>query len=488
MADHNFRVRLAPSPTGDVHLGSIWIALFDWILARQNNGTFVLRIEDTDQHRLVPGSIEKIYEALDWYGLAPDEGPKQGGPYAPYVQSERLPLYQQTAKQLVSQGHAYHCFCTPERLEALRTAQQAAKQAPRYDKHCLRLPAEEVQTRLVAGERSVIRLNMPATGQIELSDSIHGLITFQFEVIDDSVLLKSDGFPTYHLAVVVDDHAMAITHVIRGEEWVSSAPKHLYLYQVLGWTPPQFAHLPLILGPDKKKLSKRHGAASAISFRDEGFLPEAMINFLALMGWHPKGESEILSRQDVLEQFRLDDINPSGAVFDRTKLEWLNGWYIRQLPVTELVDRLTPFWHIPGPVQPDGEWKQRAARLAQERLRTLAEINEAANFLWPAVWDTEHAAFDRQLLIPKKGTIETAADGLAWIIEQLSAYPGDWTAMALKTFTLEAISTAGRKNTDVLWPTRVALSLRAASPDVFDMMDVLGREETIRRLVAVQKI
>lgn len=458
----------------------MWTALFNWLFARQQGGTFVLRIEDTDQKRLVPGSREKIFEALQWYGLTPDEGPEQGGPFGPYEQSQRLELYRTHVQQLLVSGAAYYCFCTPERLEQLRADQTAQKLPPRYDKHCATLTPADVERRRKAGEPCTVRLNMPSNGTIEYTDIIRGQVSFRLDLLDDSVLLKSDGFPTYHLANVVDDHLMQISHVIRAEEWLPSVPKHLWLYKSFGWTPPQFAHLPLLLGQDKSKLSKRHGATSALSFRDLGYLPEALVNFLGLMGWHPKGDEEILSRDQFVQEFRLPEVNPSGAVFDMTKLEWMNGAYIRSATPADLVERLQPFWTTPADITTDQQIA--AVKLVQERLVKLSDINEAINFVFAPTWDTEVAAFDRTLLVPKKGTMEMTAHHLDQAAKWLEAYAGEWTAVTLKTDMIAAISAMGKKNGEILWPIRVALSLRAASPDVFDLLAYLGKTESLRRL------
>lgn len=476
------RVRIAPSPTGEVHIGTIWIALFQKLYAQQRNGTFVLRIEDTDRQRLVPGSVERIYEALDWYGLTPDEGPMQGGQYGPYVQSERLPTYREHALQLVASKNAYYCFCTPIRLAALRAQQAAAKQAPRYDKQCRSLSEEEATHRIKAGEPHVIRLDVPRTGTVVHEDLIRGRVTFSFDQIDDAVLLKSDGFPTYHLAVVVDDHLMRISHIIRAEEWLPSVPKHLLLYRLFGWELPVFAHMPMILGTDRKKLSKRHGATSALSFRDEGYLPEAMRNFLVLMGWHPKGDREVLTPEELLREFTIEAVNPSGAIFDRTKLDWMNGWYLRKLPVPELVSKLTQFWHLPEGATPGDEWKVRAVTIVRDRMKRLSEADSMLNFLFPSAWDSELAAFDRAMLLPKKGTVAMMKDALTWAAAWLNAWDGAWDAKVLKDLMIAAIASAGRKNVDILWPLRVALTLRTASPDVFDVLSVLGKPEALRRV------
>lgn len=458
----------------------MWTALFNHLFARQRAGTFVLRIEDTDQKRLIPGTQERIIEALDWYGLTPDEGPVQGGPYGPYIQSQRLEIYRQHALQLVKQGSAYYCFCTSERLDALRAEQSAAKLPPKYDKRCAALDPAEARRRAEAGESAVVRINVPTSGQIVHRDIIRGDVTFSWAEIDDSVLLKSDGYPTYHLANVVDDHLMEITHVIRAEEWLPSTPKHLLLYRTFGWTPPQFAHLPLLLGPDKSKLSKRHGATSALSFRDEGYVPEAMRNFLVLMGWHPKGDDEILDDDRVRREFSLQDVHPAGAVFDRMKLDWLNGRYLRRMDPSDLAKRLEAFWPEGKKLAP--ERRTALVSLVRDRMKKLSEIRELASFGFSSVWDLERKTFDQSILVSKQGDPESTRANIKWFTDWTAAYSADWTAASLKTAAISAISRAGRKNGDVLWPARVGLTLRSASPDVFDVMGFLGREETLRRL------
>lgn len=484
MTSHNdkVRVRFAPSPTGDLHVGSIWTAQFNWLFARQHQGTFILRIEDTDQQRLVPGALEKIYDALAWYDLQPDEGPQQGGPHAPYIQSQRLAIYRQHAQRLVEQGRGYYCFCTVARLAELRKQQLASKLPPRYDKRCASIPLAKAQQRITAGEPAVIRLNLPERGEIALDDIVRGHVKFSFAQLDDNVLMKTDGFPTYHLANVVDDHLMEISHVIRAEEWLPSTPKHLFLYESFGWQRPQFAHLPLLLGPDRSKLSKRHGAIAALSFRAEGFLPEAMQNFLALMGWHPKGDAEILTRQQLVQDFQLAEVNPAGAIFDRRKLEWMNGAYIRDLPMERLLERLSAWWKIPHGETPSREWKLQALGLVRERLKRLSEINELINFAFASVWNKEAKSFDRTLLVPTPGGEDAVTENLDWGREWLEHQPEPWSDQALKQNMLSAIAKAGKNNIDVLWPLRVALTLRRASPDVFAVLALLGRDESLRRV------
>ncbi|MBI4426411.1 MAG: glutamate--tRNA ligase [Candidatus Kerfeldbacteria bacterium] len=476
------RVRFAPSPTGEPHVGSIWTALFNFLFARQTGGAFVLRLEDTDQKRLVPGAAEKIYQALDWYGLTPDEGPQRGGPFRPYVQSQRRELHQQHARQLVEQGNAYYCFCTTERLEQLRQAQVAAKRAPRYDKHCAAIPLAEVSRRVASGENAVIRINLPLTGTVVHHDIIRRQVTFRYDQLDDSVLLKSDGFPTYHLANVVDDHVMEISHVIRAEEWLPSVPKHLFLHRAFGWEPPQFAHLPLLLGSDRSKLSKRHGATSALSFRDEGYLPEAMRNFLALMGWHPKDDREVRSLEELIRDFRLADVNPSGAIFDRTKLDWLNGVYIRSMDIDEFVRRVEPFWHQARLAQVSNEWRRAALMIVRDRMRRLSEVDDLTAFGFSSVWDEQRRLFDFGTMATRHRTAAQAKGEIDWFMDWLDTFSEPWNATSLKINALAAIAAAGKKNGDVLWPVRVGLTLRPASPDVFDVMQLLGKGETRRRL------
>lgn len=482
------RLRLAPSPTGEVHIGTLWLAQFNYLYAQQHGGAFVLRIEDTDQKRLVAGSADRVYEALDWLEVRPDEGPREGGEYGPYIQSQRLDTYRQVAERLVDNGHAYHCFCTPERLDQLRAAQTAAKQPPRYDRHCAALSPDDVSERLNNGETSTIRLKVPTQGTVTLDDIIRGSVTFRWDQIDDSVILKSDGWPTYHLAVVVDDHLMEISHVFRAEEWLPSTPKHLFLYQALKWEPPKFAHFPLILGADRSKLSKRHGATSALSYRDQGFLPEAMSNFLVLMGWHPKGESEVLSRVEAIKQFAITDVNPSGAVFDQAKLEWLNGYYIRQLSDKELLTRLDPWWRLPNQWQKNKPWKLRVLQLVKDRLKTLSQIQDLTGYLVPEHWDQQIAELKSlDLVATKNGTLGQAAGALDWLMQQLQTINDMTDASQLKQTVLAAIHQAGYKNSDILWPGRVALSLQSASPDIFDLISVLRKTETLRRLHIVRE-
>ena len=348
MTDHPVRTRYAPSPTGEPHLGNIRTALYDWLLARHYGGQFILRIEDTDQQRYAEGGVEALFSALRWLGLEWDEGPDVGGPHGPYVQSERLELYNSYTDRLLAQDNAYQCYCSPERLAEVRKQQQARKEPPRYDRRCRDLTPEQRAEAEASGVAPVVRFKTPLTGETVAHDVLRGDIVFKNETLDDFVLMKSDGYPTYHLAAIVDDHLMEITHVIRSDEWLPSAPRHFLIYQAFGWEPPLIAHVSRVLGPDKTKLSKRHGAHSVLDYREQGFLPDAVINFLALLGWSLDDHTEIIDRQTLVQHFDLDRVLPNPAVFNQDKLLWMNGMYIRQMPPETLADVLRPIWRTPS--------------------------------------------------------------------------------------------------------------------------------------------
>ena len=337
------RVRFAPSPTGYPHVGNIRTAMFNWLLARHTGGKLVLRIEDTDVARRVEGAVEAIMDGLRWLGLDWDEGPEAGGDYGPYYQSQRQELYRQAADRLVEQGDAYYCYCSPRRLEEMRKEQASLKQSVGYDRHCRDLSPQERAQKETEGITPVVRFKTPLEGKTGYHDVIWGDVVFEHSTIDDFVLLKSDGYPTYHLANVVDDHAMEISHVIRAEEWISSTPRHLLLYQALGLEPPLYVHHPMILGPDRAKLSKRHGAVSIIEYREQGYLPETMFNFLSLIGWSLDDKTEIMSRQELIENFSLERIGKTGAIFNRDKLDWMNGVFIRKLSYEDLLRKIMPY-------------------------------------------------------------------------------------------------------------------------------------------------
>ncbi len=461
----NVRTRFAPSPTGFLHVGGLRTALFNFLFSKKNQGKFILRVEDTDRARLVPGALEKIVESLNEFKLHFDEGP--------ILQSERLPLYKKHAEELVAKRAAYYCFCTSERLDALRKEQEAQKKAPKYDKHCFHLSEAEVKERLGKNEPHVIRLNVPADQNVRFTDLVHGEITISTNDIDDQVLLKSDGFPTYHLAVVVDDHDMNISHVIRGDEWIPSTPKHILLYSFFGWESPQFVHLPLLLSKAKKKLSKRDGDVAVADFVAQGYLPEALLNFVAFLGWNPKTEQEIFSLDELIEQFSFEKVNKSGAVFDLEKLDWINSMYIRKLTTEELLEKIKPFF--PQADTATKEFVLKILKLEQERLKKLSEIGERVKYFF------EEPTYDPALLVWKKSEPAVIKENLKKLHEFLLT--GEMTEEAIKKF----IETNNLKNGEVLWPLRVALSGLDASPGPFEIMDAFlalpdGKQTILNRI------
>ena len=386
MTTGRVRVRYAPSPTGDPHVGNIRTAMFAWLFARHTGGDFIVRIEDTDTARTQEGSLEAILESLRWLGLDWDEGPEVGGPHAPYTQSQRLELYQRAAQALVDGGHAYYCHCSSERLQEMRKEQQRLRLPTGYDRLC-----REAGRRPDGDPRPVVRFKMPLEGETTIHDLIRGDVTFANATVDDFVMLKSDGYPTYHLASTVDDHLMGISHVLRAEEWLSSTPRHSHLYSALGYEMPYLAHLPIILGPDRSKLSKRHGDVSLLQYRELGYLPEAMINFLALLGWSLDDHTEILSREELVRNFSIERIVRSSAVFNLEKLTWMNGVYIRGLGEEELSDRISGVLDsalpqdVPRPVS--REYVRAVTPLVRERIKTMADAPELTDFFFLTTLD-----------------------------------------------------------------------------------------------------
>lgn len=477
------RTRYAPSPTGDPHIGNIRSALFSWAFARANGGQFLLRIEDTDQNRLVEGSLEAIQESLRWLGIDWDEGPEVGGPHAPYFQSQRLGLYQKAADDLMAKGRAYRCFCTAERLDAMRAAQQAAKRPPGYDGLCRAIGAEESAERAKT-ERFVVRFAMKREGTTVLQDLIRGEIVFENALQDDFVALKSDGYPTYHLAVVVDDTEMQISHTVRGDEWISSAPKHIQLYEALGWPAPQWAHLPLILGPDHKKLSKRSGDTATLDYRTNGYLPEAMINFLTLLGWSLDDKTSIITREELMRHFSIERVVPNPAVFDIERLNFLNGHYIREMEegrwqetIREWCERQLPE-HVERPL--DGGVVAAVSPLLRERVARLDEIAGMVEFLF----GFDAPEFEPDLLAERLGgdmgeavrVLDAALVALDGVSE--AAWTKEGIEAAVRSME-EPLGLKLRKFVAVLY---VAIMGRAQGIPLFDSMALLGRERSLHRL------
>jgi len=442
----------------------------------------VLRIEDTDVARRVEGAVKAIMDGLRWLGIDWDEGPDVGGDYGPYYQSQRLELYKEAAERLVKQGDAYLCYCSPRRLEELRAEQTRRKQPPGYDRHCRDLSQEERAIKEAEGITPVVRFKVPLEGQTGYNDLIWGDVVFDNNTIDDFVLLKSDGYPTYHLANVVDDHAMEISHVIRAEEWISSTPRHLLLYRAFGFEPPQFVHHPMIMGPDRAKLSKRHGAVSILDYREQGYLPETMFNFLALIGWSLDDKTEIMSRQELIDNFSLERIGKTGAIFNREKLDWMNGVYIRKMSADEFFEAAQPYLMMDEAAGKalisSEEYVKAVLPLVQERARTLAGVAELAQFFF-----VDELDYEPGLLIGKNMNRQSAIQALKAAqprLNQLTVFDADSLEGVLRPLATEL----GLKTGQLFGTLRVAVTGRTAAPPLFQTMGVLGRERCLRRMEA----
>jgi glutamyl-tRNA synthetase len=485
------RVRYAPSPTGIPHIGNIRTALFCWILAQQTEGQFIVRIEDTDRSRYDADAEKAIFESLDWLGLSWNEGPGKGGPHAPYIQSERQQTYIDAALKLIEAGHAYFDDTTPEQLHALRERQRAAKQPPRYDGRGRHRSSDEIEESRKAGLPITVRLKVPEHGSVSFNDAVRGKITFEVKELDDFVILKSDEMPTYHLAHILDDHAMGVTHVIRGDEWISSTPRHLLIHQALGIEPPEYVHVPLILGKDKAKLSKRHGATSALEYRDLGFLPDAVFNFMCLLGWSPGDDIEVMSREEIVRRFSIDRINDSPATFDSEKLEWMNGVYIRNMDKDQLMSELLPFMERPeaegglpdSVARPiDRDYMRSLLPLVHERLKLLTEGTETLGFFFadnvnPSAEDLPgrkmDAAMTEQALEAALGLCKTASPFEPEHLE------GEYRALAEKI---------EMKPGQLFSPIRVATTGKSFAPPLFDTMAAIGQNRCVERIESAIKI
>jgi len=467
------RVRIAPSPTGDPHVGTAYIALFNYVFARQQGGKFVLRIEDTDQSRARTDSEQMIFDALHWVGLTWDEGPDVGGPYAPYRQSERGEIYRDHITTLLERGEAYRCFCTEDRLAKLRIQQQAEKRSPGYDRHCRELDRHDGTRRAAAGEPYVVRLKVPLTGPITFHDLLRGDVTRDAKEIDDQVLLKSDGMPTYHLANVVDDHLMKISHVIRAEEWISSTQKHVLLYRAFGWDAPVFVHMPLLRNADKDKtkISKRKQPVSVNYYRDIGILPEALLNFLGTMGWSFGGDREKFTLPEMIDVFSWDRVSLGGPVFNLEKLTWLNEKYLHELSIEALADRVIA-WRL------NKDYLMTVLPLVQKRIRKLDELIPATEFLFSG--DLDYAPVAGELAVPEVAPADVAK-ALAAYVERFEAKVG-WTKQMLEDEATAWCAELGWKTKHAFMLLRVAVTGRTATPPLFETMVALGKEITRRRL------
>ncbi|KKS53597.1 MAG: Glutamate-tRNA ligase [Parcubacteria group bacterium GW2011_GWC2_45_7] len=478
------RVRFAPSPTGFLHIGSLRTALYNYLFAKKHSGDFILRIEDTDRTRYVEGGVENIIKTLEWCGLNYNEGPRlnsaEVGEYGPYIQSKRLEIYKKYVEALVKKGKAYYCVCTPERLENLREQQMAAKLPTIYDGFC----RDKKTTQEKPVGQHVIRLKVPKIGKTKFEDLIHGQVEFANKLIDDQVLLKSDGYPTYHLANIIDDNLMEITHVIRGDEWLPSTPKHILLYEAFDWKAPQFTHLPLLLNPDHSKLSKRQGDVAVEDYIKKGYLPEAIINFVALLGFNPRSDKELYTLDELIADFDLVKVNKSGAVVNFEKLDWMNGHYIRTKTLDELTQLCVPFlinagWpeEIRNPKLEIQNRIKKIVALEQERIKKLADIVDAAE-----IFRIDQPHYEPKILVWKKAPKEGVRLHLTALFAFLTGYKGDWTAQNLEQTIKAWVAKEGRGVGEVLWPFRVALAGRLASPPPFDIAAILGKAQTLKRL------
>lgn len=474
------RVRYAPSPTGLQHIGGVRTALFNYFFAKSSGGKFILRVEDTDRERYSDESLQDLYDTLDWLGVKWDEGPVVGGPYGPYIQSERTAIYQEYAKKLVDMGKAYYCYCTSERLERLREKQIAEKSPVQgYDGHCRDLADEQRKELEAQGFKPVIRLKVPREGSTTFHDVLMGDITRENkDVSPDPVLLKSDGFPTYHLANVIDDHLMGITHIMRAQEWIPSGPLHVLLYEAFGWEVPTYCHLPMVMGSDGHKLSKRHGSTSVRDFRAKGYLPEALLNYVSLVGWSYDGEKEFFTREELEKCFSLEKINKAPGVFDYQKLDWFNAQYIRQKSDKELADLLMPYLKQAGRLDDSGYDRLLAfVPGVRDRLTLLSDIVAMTDFL------EDHGEPDAAILIPKKMDAASSLSSLKAVYELVK---GDLakgrTDDELQNDLCELAQRLGIKNAGVFNPLRAAVTGLQVSPPPFSCIHLLGEEESYRRI------
>jgi glutamyl-tRNA synthetase len=478
----NIRVRFAPSPTGYLHVGGARTALFNYLFARRYGGTFILRIEDTDRSRYQEDALHEIFTSLRWLGLQWDEGPEVGGACGPYFQSERLAIYNEHIKTLLASGHAYRCFCTAERLDQLRKEQEQSQQTQGggYDRKCRDLDPAEVERLVAAGTPHVIRFKIPLGRQVVFHDLIRGPIEYRSDILDDLVLIKSDGFPTYHFANVVDDHTMGISHVLRGDEWIASTPRHILIYEAFGWQPPQFAHMPVILSPTGGKLSKRKGAASVMDYKKAGYLSQALFNFLALLGWAPGDDREVMTVEEMTQAFTLEKISPKGSVLDEKKLEWMNGVYLQTAPASSLAAEVVGAWKSQGLVGPDVAETDPALLtvidLLKVRSKRIPEIIGNAAYFFKDPTDYEPEAVKKHFKPETLGVLQ----GLIGLLTPLTGFDHQTLEAAYRTYAEQSALGSGK----LIHPTRLAISGVSVGPGLFELMEILGKETVLRRMLA----
>jgi glutamyl-tRNA synthetase len=468
------RTRFAPSPTGFLHVGGLRTALYNYLFAKKNNGQFILRVEDTDQSRKVEGAIENLIETLNWAGITFDEGPGTNGQSGPYIQSKRLDLYQKYAKQLIEKGHAYYCFCSQERLEQIRKHQTEAKLPTGYDRHCRNIDPKDAQERVDLGQQYVIRMKLPISGEMRFNDLIRGVVSIGYKNLDDQVILKSDGFPTYHLAVVVDDHHMKISHIIRGEEWLPSTPKHILLYQYFDWEVPQLAHLPLLLNPDRSKLSKRQGDVAVEDYRAKGYLKEALVNFVAFLGWNPGDTREIFSLQELMNEFSLERVGKSGAIFNVEKLDWMNEQHIRIKTDDQIFKLLKPVIENQKIRGFSDDYFKKVISIMKDRVTLIEDFISGCPFFYK----------DPQTFDQKSKTKNWGPQTAEWLkilskqFESLSSFNAPSTEQALRTVAQDLEVGAGK----LIHPLRLALTGVPVGPSLFHIVELLGKEASLRRI------
>ena len=486
------RLRFAPSPTGYLHIGGLRTALYNYLFAKHNNGKFILRIEDTDQTRFVEGAIENLIEALHWSGVEYDEGVfiedgkiVQKGDHGPYIQSQRLDIYKKYVDEIIESGKAYYCFCSKERIDAVRDEQRVKGLAPKYDGFCRNVSLEEAKERVANGEEHVVRLKLPKDHDIKFHDLVRGDIVINSDDSDDQVLLKSDGFPTYHMAVVVDDHLMEISHIVRGEEWLSSTPKHVYLYEALGWEKPVYVHLPTVLNKERKKLSKRHGDVAVEDFREKGYLPEGLINYLALVGWTPEDNEEILSMDDLIKKFSFERVSKTGGIFDKDKLDWVNAHYMRDASLEKLVEMAIPYLKEAGliddeTVETKYEWLKMLMETVQESLHTAGEIVEKVEF----VFKNEVEIIEENAKEVIKGEqVPALLEAIKEELNNIEEIDKDYAKGFMKIIQ----KATGVKGKNLFMPVRIALTGSEHGPEFVNVLVLLGKENILKRIDHIEK-
>ncbi|WP_353893086.1 glutamate--tRNA ligase [Proteinivorax hydrogeniformans] len=488
------RVRFAPSPTGYLHIGSLRTALYNYIYAKQQKGKFIIRVEDTDRTRIVETAIENLIDSLAWAGIEHDEGvfldkdsnkTIQKGEYGPYIQSERLDIYKKHIDELLKKEKAYYCFCSKERIEKVRDQQKEKGETPKYDGHCKGLDDEEVQRRLAVGEQHVIRLSLPTESDISFDDAVRGTVTINTKDMDDQVLIKADGFPTYHFAVVVDDYLMEITHVVRGEEWLTSTPKHVYLFKAFGWEAPQYIHLPTVLNKDKKKLSKRQGDVAVGDFKNKGYLPEAMVNYLALVGWSPNNNQELFSIDDLIEQFSFERVSKTGGIFDIDKLNWINGQYIKSSSPERITDLAIPYLKNAGyitdaDVEGRYEWIVTMVKSVQEKVSLISEIPQKVSFFFADELEFES---EKAKQVLEGEQVSALCDAFINELNSIDEVDDEFTATIFKKIQKQT----GVKGKSLFMPIRVMVTGQQHGPDIGGVLKVLGKENILKRVKYVKE-